>query len=126
MKQIFQLMAAMALAMAEYAAPCMSDGSEAAAATAAAPTLSGRTIIDARGCGASPTNSAARNTEIMQACIDSLQAGQTMLINEQYRILGLYIDNKERIRISGKGCLVLSGAGPSAFIFELRNNIRDI
>ncbi|MFH1477661.1 MAG: hypothetical protein ABIH24_09265 [Verrucomicrobiota bacterium] len=111
MKPIFQIIAVMAVTMAECAA---------------VPALSGRAIIDVRDCGASPTNSAARNTEIIQVCIDSLQTGQTLLINEKYRIRGLYIDNKERIRISGKGCLVLSGAGPSAFIFELRNNIRDI
>ena len=126
MKKTFQIIAVMAVMLAECATPCMSGGSQAAAAAAAAPALSGRAIIDVRDFGASPTNSAARNTEIIQACIDSLQTGQTLLINGKYRILGLYIDNKERIRISGKGCLVLSGAGPSAFIFELRNNIRDI
>jgi len=82
--------------------------------------------IDVRKHGASPTKSPPENTEAIQSCINSMQAGQTLLINERYRILGLYIDNKDNIRISGNGCLILSGANSSACIFELRNNIRNI
>jgi len=96
-KQIFQIIAVIAVTMAECAVPCMSGSSQAAAA----PALSGRAIIDVRDCGASPTNSAARNTEIIQACIDSLQTGQTLLINGKYRILGLDRITFIRNRYSG-------------------------
>lgn len=92
----------------------------------AADTPSRPTLIDVRKHGASPTKSPSENTEVIQACINSMQAGQTLLINERYRILGLYIDSKDNIRISGNGCLILSGANSSACIFELRNNIRNI
>ena len=84
------------------------------------------TIIDVKDHGASPNKSPAENTAVIQGCINSMQAGQTLLINERYRMLGLCIDNKDNIRISGKGCLILSGTNASAFIFELRHNIHDI
>ncbi|OGV48196.1 MAG: hypothetical protein A2017_18480 [Lentisphaerae bacterium GWF2_44_16] len=83
-------------------------------------------IIDVKNHGASQNKSPSENTKIIQDCIDSMQVGQTLLINGKYRILGLYIDGKNNIRISGNGCLILSGANPKAYIFELKNNIRDI
>ena len=87
---------------------------------------SAASIIDVKNYGARSTKSSSENTEIIQACINSMQAGQTLLINGKYQILGLYIDNKNNIRITGKGCLILSGAKPNAYIFELKNNIRNL
>lgn len=58
-------------------------------------------------------------TAKIQAAINALVSGQTLLVNKQYTVTGLTITNKTNIRITGKGGFTLSGAASGAKIFDL-------
>jgi hypothetical protein len=60
------------------------------------------------------------DTAAIQAALNSLSSGQTLTLNDNYKITAsLTITNKTRIRITGKGRVFLSGAASGAYIFKL-------
>lgn len=58
------------------------------------------------------------DTAAIQAAVDSLVAGQTLLINVFCRCTGITITNKNDIYITGKGGLTLFAAASNAMIFK--------
>jgi hypothetical protein len=67
------------------------------------------------------------DTAAIQAAIDSLTAGQTLIFEKNYRITdGLTIANKSRIRLTGKGRVFFSGAPSGAYMFLLVGTIDDL
>jgi hypothetical protein len=60
------------------------------------------------------------DTTAIQAAINSLVAGDTLLFRNNYKVTAsLTITNKSRIRLTGKGRVFLSGAASGAYIFQL-------
>jgi hypothetical protein len=67
------------------------------------------------------------DTVAIQAAIDSLVSGQTLIFSKNYKInASLTITNKSRIRLTGKGRVFLSGAASGAYIFQLIGTIDDL
>lgn len=74
--------------------------------------------------GASSAASASANTAAIQAAIDALQSGQTLVIDIDCNInAGLTVTNKSNIRITGNGSLTLVGASSGSKIFDLVGTI---
>lgn len=62
----------------------------------------------------------ADDTVAIQAAVDAMVSGSTLLFDRTYKISGsITITNKSRIRLTGKGKLFLSGAASSSYIFKL-------
>ena len=80
------------------------------------------TVEDFGAIGDGTTN----DTTKIQNAINALQSGQTLVFDKDYKITGLQISNKSRIRLTGKGRVFLSGASSSAYIFQLIGTIDDL
>jgi len=67
------------------------------------------------------------DTVAIQAAIDSLVSGQTLIFTKNYKVnASLTITNKSRIRLTGKGRVFLSGAASGAYIFQLIGTVDDL
>jgi hypothetical protein len=67
------------------------------------------------------------DTAAIQAAINSLVSGQTLMFSQNYKITAaLTITNKSRIRLSGKGRVFFSGAPSGDYIFTLVGTIDDL
>jgi len=78
-----------------------------------------RETVSVEDFGADPTGTADSTTAI-QAAITSLTTGQTLNMAGIYKTnTGFTISNKTKIRITGNGTINLTGAGTSAYVFQL-------
>lgn len=67
------------------------------------------------------------DTAAIQAAINSLVSGQTLMFSQNYKITAaLTITNKSRIRLSGKGRVFFSGAPSGDYIFTMVGTIDDL
>jgi Pectate lyase superfamily protein len=67
------------------------------------------------------------DTAAIQAAINSLVSGQTLMFSKNYKITAaLTITNKSRIRLSGKGRVFFSGAPSGDYIFTMIGTINDL
>lgn len=62
----------------------------------------------------------------LQAAMDSLASGQTLLIPGAYTGTGLSLTNKSNVRITGNGSLTLSAAGSTAMAINLVGTLSNI
>ena len=84
--------------------------------TAATSPESAITVEDYGAVG----NGVADDTAAIQAALNALTAGDTLLFRNNYKVTAsLTITSKSRIRLTGKGRVFLSGAASSAYIFKL-------
>ena len=67
------------------------------------------------------------DTAAIQAAINSLLSGQTLVFNKNYKITAaLTITNKSRIRLTGKGRVFFSGAPSGDYIFTMVGTIDNL
>jgi hypothetical protein len=67
------------------------------------------------------------DTTAIQAAINSLVSGQTLMFSKNYKITAaLTITNKSRIRLSGKGRVFFSGAPSGDYIFTMVGTIDNL